>query len=87
MYRFYHVLRFIHCSGNKNEPDETDENYDQLWKMRAVLDKLINSYAKYYGLTEHLAVDEIIVPFKGSHFHIVYTKETQAVWDKALQAM
>ena len=38
------MLRFIHCSGNKNEPDKTDENYDQLWKMRAILDKLINSY-------------------------------------------
>jgi len=53
--------------------------------MRAILYKLINSYAKYYSLTEHLAVDEIIVSFKVIHLHIVYTKETQAVRDKALQ--
>ena len=33
--------------------------------MRAVFDRLNNSYAKYYSLTEHLAVDEIIVLFKG----------------------
>lgn len=33
--------------------------------MRAIFDKLNNSYAKYYSLTEHLVVDEIIVLFKG----------------------
>jgi len=33
--------------------------------MRAMFDKLNNSYVKYYSLTEHLVVDEIIVLFKG----------------------
>jgi len=32
--------------------------------MRAIFDKLNNSYAKYYSLTEHLEVDEAIVLFK-----------------------
>ena len=57
------------------------------WKMRAIFDEFNDSYAKCYSLTEHLAADEIIVLFKGSHFHTVYTKETQAVWDKVLQAV
>jgi len=46
-YRIYHILRFIHCSDNKNEPDKTNKYYDQLWKVRAILGKFINSYAKY----------------------------------------
>ena len=33
--------------------------------MRALFDKLIDSYAKYCSLTDHLAVDEIIVLFTG----------------------
>ena len=33
--------------------------------MRAIFDRLNNSYAKYYSLTENLVVDEIIVLFKG----------------------
>jgi hypothetical protein len=33
--------------------------------MRAIFDKLSNTYAKYYVPTEKLAVDEIIVLFKG----------------------
>jgi hypothetical protein len=27
---FYHILRFLHFSDNKNEPGKTDENYDRL---------------------------------------------------------
>jgi len=33
--------------------------------MRALFDNLNDSYAKYYSLTDHLAVDEIILLFKG----------------------
>jgi hypothetical protein len=55
--------------------------------MRIIFDKLNNSYAKYYSPTKHLAVDDIIVLFKDSHLQTVYTKETQAVWDKTLQAV
>jgi hypothetical protein len=55
--------------------------------MRAIFDKLSDSCAKYYILTKHLALDEIIVLFKDSHLQTVYTRETQAVWVKALQAV
>ena len=51
-------------SDNKNKSDKTDENYDQLWKMRVIFDKLNNSYTKYYSSTEHLEVDEVTVLFK-----------------------
>jgi hypothetical protein len=40
--------------------------------MRAIFDKLSNSYAKYYSVTEHLAVDEIIVLFKGRVIWTIY---------------
>ena len=33
--RLYHILGFIHFSLNKNEPDNTYENFDHLWKIRA----------------------------------------------------
>jgi hypothetical protein len=32
--------------------------------MRAIFDKLNDSYGKYYSATEHIAVDEIIVHFE-----------------------
>jgi hypothetical protein len=33
--------------------------------MRTVFEKLNDAYAKYYSPTEHLAVHEVIVLFKG----------------------
>jgi hypothetical protein len=42
--RFSHRLRFVHFSDIENEPDKTDKNFDQVQKMRAIFDKLINLY-------------------------------------------
>jgi len=70
--RFCHILGFLHFSHNKNELDKTYENFDRLRKIRAIADKLNDSYAKYYSLTNHVAVDEIIVLFKGRVIVIHY---------------
>jgi len=45
-------------------PDE-DKEYDRLWKLRTVSDKPNEAYAKFYNPLEHLALDEVIVKFKG----------------------
>jgi hypothetical protein len=79
---FFHIQRFLHFSGNKNEPDKTDKNYDKLWKMRTIFDKLIVTYAKYYSSTEHLAADK-----KSLCFSKVGSFQAQTVWNKNLQAM
>jgi hypothetical protein len=34
---FFHILRFLYFSDKRNERDQTDENYDSLWKMRTTL--------------------------------------------------
>jgi hypothetical protein len=48
--RFFHTLRFLHFSDNKNEPDKTNENYDRLWKMITIFENLKDAYAKYAQL-------------------------------------
>jgi hypothetical protein len=62
---FFHILRFLYFSDNKNEPHMIDEHYDRLWKMRIIFDKLNDVYTTYYSPTEHLAVHEVIVLIKG----------------------
>ena len=61
--RFLHILHFLHFAYNSQRPD--GEEYDLLWKPRTVFDKLSEAYAKFYNPSEHLAVDKIIVKFKG----------------------
>jgi len=46
--RFLHKLRFLHFADNSQRPDEGEE-YDQLWKLRTVSDKLNEAYAKFYN--------------------------------------
>ena len=63
--RFLHILCFLHFARNSQRPDE-GEVYDRLWKLRTVFDKLNEAYAKFCNPLEHLAVDKVIVKFKGS---------------------
>jgi hypothetical protein len=63
--RFFHILRFLHFCNNMNQPDKTDKCYDRLWKIRTLFDKLNDAYAEFYSPTEHLAVDVVVVLFKG----------------------
>jgi len=62
--RFLHILHFLHFVDNSQRPDEGEE-YDQLWKLRTVFDMLSEACAKFYNSSEHLAVDKVIVKFKG----------------------
>ena len=61
---FLHILCFLHFADNSQRPHEGEE-YDWLWKLRTVFDKLNEAYAKLYNPSEHLAVDEVVVKFKG----------------------
>ena len=68
-----YFIDFLHSSDNRNEPNKTDERYNQLWKMRAIFDNFIDSYAQHYSPTKHLATEEITVLFKGTVIIKQYT--------------
>ena len=63
--RYLHIIRLLHCIGKDNEPDMTEENSDRLCKIRNFFDILNNKFSKFHSPSEHLAVDEVIVLFKG----------------------
>jgi hypothetical protein len=70
--RFLHILRYLHFTDNDNEGDKNDENYDRLWKIRQVFDMINVAHSKFYNPSEHLAIDEGIVLFKGKVAFIHY---------------
>ena len=63
--RFFHILQFLHFENNDNPPNHDDPDYDRLWKIRKIFDTLNNKFCELYNPTEQLAVDEVIVLFKG----------------------
>ena len=62
--RFLHILRFLHLADNSQRHDQSKE-YDQLWKLRTVFATSDDNYAKLYNPSENLAVDEVIVKYRG----------------------
>jgi hypothetical protein len=62
--RFFHIFRFLHFENNEEAPDRNDPNCDRLWKIRKMFDAL-NKFCELYDPSEHLAVHEIILLFKG----------------------
>jgi hypothetical protein len=61
--RYCHILRFLHfMDNNRNGVDKTD---DRLWKIRDLFEIIRTNFSKFYNPSEHLAVDEVIVKFKG----------------------
>ena len=63
--RHLHILRYLHFTDNKNEPDRTDEKFDRLWKIRDLFEILNDTFRKFYNPSENLAIDQVIVSFKG----------------------
>jgi hypothetical protein len=51
--------------NNDHAFDSNDRNYDRLWRIRQISDMLNEAYSKHYTASEHLAVDKVIVIFKG----------------------
>jgi hypothetical protein len=47
--RFFLILRLLHFSDNRNEPDETDKNYDRLWETRTIFGK-VNTKHKWFRI-------------------------------------
>jgi hypothetical protein len=55
---------FLHFADNAQRHDQGEE-YDWVWKIRTIFDTLNQAYAKFYNPSEHLAVVDGIVKFKG----------------------
>ena len=85
--RFFHILRFLHFENNDDPPNHDDPDYDRLWKIRKIFNTLNNKFCKLYNPTEHLAVDEVIVLYKGRVVFRQYIPKKQKIWHQNLQSL
>ena len=61
--RNYHILGFLHfMDNNRNGVDRKD---DRPWKLRNLFEIIRTNFSKFYNPSENLAIDEVIVKFKG----------------------
>ena len=77
---------FLHFADNSQGADEGGE-YDRLWKLTTVFDTLNVAYGKLYNSSGHLAVDEVIVKFKGSVIFRQYIQRKEKSRHQNLQTL
>ena len=63
--QYIHILCYLHFTDNRNEPDKADKNFDRLWKIQNLFEILNATFSKFYNALESLAIDEVIVSYKG----------------------
>lgn len=63
--RFGWFLSNIHCNDSMLEPKRGSPNFDKLYKLRPVIEKLGECFQKSKNLTQVLSIDESMVKFKG----------------------
>jgi len=62
---YQHILTYLHFTDNRNKLDRTDKNSDRLWKIWDLFKILNGTFSKFYNPSKILAIDKVIVSFKG----------------------
>jgi len=62
--RFGFILGNLHISDNSIEPKKDEQNYDKLYKLRPLLDRLQETLKTYWKPSKYQSIDETIIKFK-----------------------
>ncbi|CAI6348589.1 unnamed protein product [Macrosiphum euphorbiae] len=63
--RFLSILRFLHLNNNLTMPKRGHVNYDKLYKVRPLINKLNEKFFSNFNPSRNIAIDESMVAFKG----------------------
>lgn len=63
--RFSWLLGHIHLNDNSLQPKKGQPEFDKLYKVRPMLNKLSESFTKYYKPSRCQSIDESMIRFKG----------------------
>ena len=63
--RFQEISQFLHFTDSMQTPAHGKNGYDQLYKVRLVLNAVIENSQRCYSPNKHIAIDEGMIAFKG----------------------
>ncbi|KAH8026454.1 hypothetical protein HPB51_020564 [Rhipicephalus microplus] len=76
---FEEVISLFHACNNDTEKKKEEDGYDKLYKVRPLLSRPNYNFQGAAEMEDCLAVDEMIVPFKGRHSLTVYMNKKPRV--------
>lgn len=65
--RYWVLSRYFHVRDTSDTPLRGSPNYDPLFKVRPMIDRLNERSAELYKPGQHLSVDEAMIAFDGRH--------------------
>ena len=63
--RFQEITQFLHFNDSTRTPPRGDANYDRLYKIRPVINTVLQNVQRCYSPKKAIAVDEGMIAFKG----------------------
>ena len=63
--RFFEITRYLHFVDNSTLLPRDHPNFDRLWKVRPIIDRVSDRFLHNYNPHMENAVDEAMIPFKG----------------------
>ena len=78
--RFELLLKFLHISDSRQQPSRGEAGYDKLYKVRPLLNILLENFQRSYTPTQNLSIDESMVGFKGQLAFLQYMPKKPHKW-------
>ena len=63
--RFQEISQFLHFPDSTRTPAHGKNGYDQLYKVRLVLNAILENSQRCYSPNKHIAIDEGMIALKG----------------------
>jgi len=76
--RYLHIVRYLHFTDDRKEL-VGQKKFDRLWKIRDLFEILNDIFSRFYNPSENLAIDEVIVTFKGRVIFKKYIRKNARV--------
>ena len=70
--RFELLLSNLHLNDDEKMPPRGSPHFDRLYKVRPVLDRVVEAFKVHYKPQKNLSIDESMVGFKGRLAWIQY---------------
>ena len=85
--RFELLMSYLHLNDITKQPPQSSPLYDKLYKVRPLLNKIVESFKSTYTPHQAISVDETMIGFKGRLGWIQYMPKKPTKWGIKAWAM
>ena len=78
--RFELLMSFFHLNDSEKQPPHGSPDFDKQFKIRPLLNKIVNSFMSIYVPHQHIIVDETMIGFKGRLAWVQYMPKKPTKW-------